>query len=109
MTEQEQQASIRGKAPEKRPTIRALAAATAHNDCALARVALATGTDLDKLCHETYYAVDFGQDPQAFQRGDLFERRVKDKGYAGLIQLLREHAGFALPDVRVRNLRSGVP
>lgn len=108
MTEQEQQASVRGHAPEKRPTIRVLAAATAHNDCAFARLALATRTDLDKLCQDTYYAVDFGQDPQAFQRGELFERRVKDKGYAALIQLLREQAGFAITDVRVRNLHSGV-
>ena len=106
MATQEELAQVRGKAPEKRPTVRVLAAAAAHNDCALARPALGTRTDLDKLCDDTYFAVDFGQDPQAFQRGEMFERRVKDKDYAALIQLLREKAGFALVDVRIRDLRS---
>ena len=109
MATQEELAQVRGKAPEKRPTVRVLAAAAAHNDCALARLALATRTDLDKLCDDTYFAVDFGQDPQAFQRGEMFERRVKDKDYAALIQLLREKAGFALVDVRIRDLRSSAP
>ena len=107
MTTEEQLAKVRGSAPEKRPTIRVLAAATAHNDCAFARLALATRTDLDKLCDGTYFAVEFGQDPQAFQRGEMFEMRVKDKSYAALIQLLRQEANFALTDVRIRDLRSG--
>ncbi|RDE49462.1 MAG: hypothetical protein DVS81_16440 [Candidatus Accumulibacter meliphilus] len=107
MTTQDELAKVRGKAPEKRPTVRALATATAHNDCTFARLALATRTNLDQLCDDTYFAVDFGQDPQAFQRGEMFERRVKDKDYAVLIQLLREKAGFALTDVRIRDLRSG--
>jgi hypothetical protein len=70
-------------------------------------VALASRTDLDKLVRRTHYEVDFGQDPQTFLRGQLFERRVKDKDYAALIQLLREHAGFAITDARIRNLKSG--
>lgn len=109
MPNEEKLANIRGMAPEKRPTVRVLAAAAAHNDCAFARLAMATRTNLDKLCDSTYFAVDFGQDPQAFQRGEMFEQRVKDKdkGYALLIQLLREEAGFALTDVRIRDLRSG--
>lgn len=101
--------SIRANAPEKRPTVRVLAAATEHNDCAFAQLALATRTNLDVLLDGTYFAVDFGQDPQAFQRGQTFERLVKDKDYAALIKLLRENAGFALTDVRIRNLRAGAP
>lgn len=107
MATQDQLTQIRGKAPEKRPSVRVLAAAMAHNDCAFARLAMATRTDLDQLCDDTYFAVEFGQDPQAFQRGEMFEQRVKDKGYAELIQLLREKAGFPLTDVRIRDLRNG--
>jgi hypothetical protein len=98
---------IRGEAPEKRPTIRVLAAAAEHNECPFSRLALATRTDLDRLSEGTYFAMDFGQDPQAFQRGQTFERLVKDKDYAALIQLLRDKAGFPTGDVRIRDLRSG--
>lgn len=102
---------IRGKAPVKQPSVRVLAAAAAHNDCALSRLALASRTNLDKLCEGTHYAVDFGQDPQAFQRGNTFERLVKDeeKGYATLIALLRETLQFAPTDVKIVDLREGVP
>jgi hypothetical protein len=72
-------------------------------------VGLAARTDLDKLCDGTYFEVAFGQDPQAFQRGQMFERRVKDFGYGALIQLLREKAGFPLTSVRIADLRSQAP
>jgi hypothetical protein len=108
MSTQGMLAKVRGNAPEKRPTMRVLAAATAHNDCAFARLALVTRTDLDKLCDGTYFAAEFGQDPQAFQRGQMFERLVKDHNYGALIQMLREHAAFPKKDVRIRDLRSGV-
>jgi hypothetical protein len=109
MTTHESLAKIRGDAPEKRPTVRVLAAASAHNDCPFSRLALATRTDLEKLCAGTFFEVDFGQDPQAFQRGEMFERRVKEKDYAALIQLLRDQAGFPATDVRIRDLRSSAP
>lgn len=110
MTIGEQLAKVRGDAPKKEPTIRVLAAATAHNDCTFARLALATRTNLDNLCEDTSFAVDFGQDPQAFQRGQMFEQRVKglkEKDYAALIQLLREKASFPLTDVQIRDLHIG--
>ena len=107
MTVDDQIAMVRGDASKKRPTVRVLAAAMAHSDCCFARLALAARTDLDHMCQDTYYSVDFGQDPQAFQRGKMFEFRVKDNGYAGLIQLLREKAGFPLEDVRIRDLHQG--
>jgi hypothetical protein len=102
-------AKIRGAAPEKRPTVRVLSAATAHSDCRFAMLALATRTDLDKLCDGTYFEVAFGQDPQAFQRGQMFEQRVKQPSYGALIQLLREKAGFPLTSVRIEDLRSRTP
>src|SRR5688572_11089569 len=98
-------AKVRGGAHERRPTIRVLSAATAHGDCSFAMLGLATRTDLDKLCDGTYFDAAFGQDPQAFQRGEMFERRVKELNYALLIQLLRENAGFDLTSVRIEDLR----
>ncbi len=106
MSQEERLEKVRGEAPEKRPTVSVLARSTTHGDCPCARVALATRTDLDKLVKGTHFEVDFGQDPQTFLRGQLFERRVKDKDYAALIQLLRENAGFAITDARIRNLKS---
>lgn len=103
----EQLEKVRGDAPERRPNVRVLAAAAAHGDCNFARLALATGTNLDKLSDNTYFAVEFGQDPQAFQRGHMFEKWVKEKDYAALIQLLREKAGFPITDVRIRDLHKG--
>lgn len=102
-------AKVRGSAPEKRPTVRVLSAATAHSDCRFAMLALATRTDLDRLCDRTYFEANFGQDPQAFQRGEMFERRVKEPAYGALIQLLRDKAGFALTNVRIEDLRSRAP
>lgn len=107
MSAEAQLEHIRGQAPEKTPTIRVLAAAAEHHDCAFACLALATRTDLDRLAEGTFFEVDFGQDPQAFQRGQTFEHMVKARDYAALIQLLREQAGFALTDVRIRDLRAG--
>jgi hypothetical protein len=102
-------ARIRGSAPEKRPTVRVLSAAAAHGDCPFAMLALATRTDLDTICEGTYFEAAFGQDPQAFQRGEMFERRVKEPAYGALIKLLREKAGFPLTSVRIEDLRSRTP
>jgi hypothetical protein len=72
-------------------------------------LALATRTDLDRICEGTYFEVAFGQDPQAFQRGEMFERRVKEPAYGALIKLLREKADFPLTSVRIEDLRSRTP
>jgi hypothetical protein len=52
------------------------------------------------------FEVVFGQDPQAFQRGRMFEQRVKEPAYGALIQLLREKVDFPLTSVRIEDLRS---
>ncbi|MBA1158677.1 hypothetical protein [Microvirga mediterraneensis] len=109
MTPEQKLIKVRGQAPEKRPSVRVLSAATSHSDCAFAMVALAARADLDKLCDGTDFEVAFGQDPQAFQRGEMFERRVKEPNYGTLIQLLRDKAGFPLTSVRVEDLRSRTP
>jgi hypothetical protein len=98
-----------GGVPTQSPNIRVLAAATAHHDCGLAMVALSQRVDLERMCEKTQFKVPFGQDPQAFLRGEMFERRVKQHGYAELIRLLREEAGLPLERPRIANLRAQAP
>jgi hypothetical protein len=109
MTPEQKLTKLRGEAPEKSPSVRVLSAATSHSDCAFAMVGLAARADLDKLCDGTDFEAAFGQDPQAFQRGEMFERRVKEPNYGTLIQLLRDKAGFPLSSVRIEDLRSRAP
>jgi hypothetical protein len=100
---------VLGGAAERSPTIGALSAFAAHADCLTAAVALAVRADLDQVCAGTPYEPTFGQDPQAFRRGETFEARVKGDGYTLLIDLLREEAGFPSGTVRVEDLRSRFP
>src|SRR5687767_5384263 len=107
MNIEEQLKNVRGQAQDRTPNVRVLAAASAHGDCNFSRLALAAGVNVDKLCEKTYFAAEFGQDPQAFQRGQMFEKWVKEPNYGPLIQLLREQGGFSIADVRIRDLRTG--
>jgi hypothetical protein len=100
---------IRGSAPSKNPTVRVLAAATSHHDCPTAMLGFASNTDFDNLCAGTTYEAPFGQDPQAFRRGEMFERRVKSPNYGEFLRLLREHAGFPVESARIADLRGRAP
>ena len=98
-----------GTAAGKTPTMRTLSAYAGHSDCPTARLAIAAGADLDRMCIGTDYEPVAGQDPQAFQRGETFEARLKENGYGALIELLREEAGFPRSAVRIEDLRSRYP
>jgi hypothetical protein len=100
---------IRGVAPRRSPTVRALAAYADHTDCGVASLAFAARVDLDRLLTGTRLASAFGQSPFAFQRGMAFERMLRDKNYAAVIHLLRTEMGFPLADVRTVNLREPYP
>jgi hypothetical protein len=102
-------AKIRGKATEKKPTVRVLASATSHHDCPTAMLGLATNTDFDDMLAGTPYEALFGQDPQAFRRGEMFERRVKVPNYGEFLRLVREHAKFPIKSARIANLRDRAP
>ena len=95
--------------PTKTPSVRVLAAATGHHDCALAMFALSRRVDLERMCEKTEFKAPFGQDPQAFLRGEMFERRVKERDYAELLRLLREEAHLPLDRARIVNLRDQAP
>ena len=98
-----------GTAASKTPTMRTLSAYAGHSDCATARLAIAARADLDRMCIDTVYEPVVGQDPQAFQRGETFEARLKENGYGALIELLRDKAGFPRSAVRIEDLRSRYP
>src|SRR5690349_2971955 len=101
--------AIRGGAATRTPTIGALSAYAGHTDCRTASLAMAVRADMDAACRDTAYASTFGQDPQAFRRGETFEGRVKDNDYQQLAQLLREQAGFPDTPLRTVNLRARFP
>jgi hypothetical protein len=100
---------IRGGAPRRSPTVRALAGFADHTDCNLASLAFTAGVDLDHLLDKTRLEAPFGQSPFAFRRGLAFEQLLRDKNYAAVIHLLRTEMLFPLSDVRIVNLREGYP
>lgn len=93
------------------PTVARLAGFANHGHCPTASLAFAEGYDLDRVLQGTVYAEPFGQSGFMFERGRMFERLVKqDAGdghcrYGPLLELLRDHLGFDIPDARIVNLR----
>jgi hypothetical protein len=101
---------VRGGAPRRSPTVRALAAFADHGDCNLATLAFAAGVDTDRLLAKTDYEAPFGQSPFAFARGLAFERMIgAASNYGPTLRLLREEMGFPVADARVVNLRDSYP
>jgi hypothetical protein len=101
--------AIRGGAPRRSPTVRALAAFATHTDCGLANLGFAAGVDFDRLLQGTGYALPFGQSPFALSRGLSFEKLLRADNYSVTRELLRGVIGVAPAAVRVRNLREGYP
>jgi hypothetical protein len=106
---QERLDAIRGNAPRRSPTVRALATFSQHSDCRLASVAFAAGVDLDRLLAGTRLAVPFGQSPFALARGNAFENLLRKDDYAAFFTLLCGLPGFPAGDARAVNLRVGFP
>jgi hypothetical protein len=98
--------ALRGTAPRRSPTVRALAAYAAHSDCALATLGFAAGVDFDRLLRGTPCQPSAGQSPFAFARGLQFEERLRQNDYALLLGLLQARAGAPLPSPRIVNLRT---
>jgi hypothetical protein len=98
--------AIRGTAPRRSPTVRALAAYAGHSDCSLATLGFAAGVDFDRLLRGTPYQPTSGQSPFAFARGQQFEERLREKDYALLLGLLEARAGAPLARERIVNLRA---
>jgi hypothetical protein len=92
----------------KLPNARTLAAIRANPACNARRVLDAAGVDKAALAGQLGRAVPEGQSKFALQRGNRFERLVKDDNYAELIRLLRE-VGYPVEAVRVLPLRDLYP
>jgi hypothetical protein len=101
-------AALRGTLKQKPPNARTLAAIRSNPACNARRVLDAAGVDKAALAGRLGRAVPEEQSKFALQRGNRFERLVKDDNYAELIRLLRE-AGYPVGPVRVLPLRDLYP
>ena len=97
--------AMRGSAPRRSPTVRALSAYAQHADCKMATLAFAAEVDLDILLKGTPYEAPFGQSPFAIRRGVAFERFIAKDGHAQILNLLRSKMGFAIADAKIADLR----
>lgn len=88
---------LRGQLPERRASARSTAALLDNPACVRRSVMDAANIDLNKAGELLGAPPKFGQSPFALGQGNRFERRVKDGGYALLVDVLRE-VGFDLPD-----------
>jgi hypothetical protein len=100
---------IRGGAPRRSPTVRALAAYAQHTGCRLATLGFAAGVDFDRLLAGTDFQAAFGQSPFAIARGLAFERMLRDNHYAATLEILRPLLVLPPAGIRVVNLREGYP
>jgi hypothetical protein len=100
---------IRGTAPRRSPTVRALASYAQHAACRLAALGFAAGVNFDRLLVGTRFKMPFGQSPFALGRGLAFEKRLREGHYAATLDLLRGSLHLPAAGVRVVNLREGYP
>ena len=101
-------AELRGELPRKAPNARVLAAIRENPACNARRVLDAAAIDKSAIAKRLGRPVPEGQSVFAMQRGNRFERLVKDDNYAELIRLLREK-GYPVGAVRVLPLRDIYP
>jgi hypothetical protein len=99
---------LRGNLPPKAPNARVLAAIRDNPACNARRVLDAAGIDRGAIAARLERSMPEGQSVFAMQRGNRFERLVKEDGYAELIRLLREF-GYPIEAVRVLPLRDMYP
>ncbi len=89
-------AELRGPAPQRSLNARALAALAANPGCRRRAVLDAAGVDKAALAARLGRPAPFGRSPFALARGVVFEARLKENGYAALLEPLRHRLG--LPD-----------
>lgn len=99
---------LRGNLPPKAPNARVLAAIRDNPACNARRVLDAAGIDKSAVAKRLGRPMPEGQSVFALQRGNRFERLVKEDNYAELIRLMREF-GYPVDAVRVLPLRDMYP
>ncbi|WP_406198701.1 hypothetical protein OH807_15075 [Kitasatospora sp. NBC_01560] len=91
-------AELRGPAPQRSLNARSLAALAANPGCHRRAVLDAAGVDKTALAARLGRPAPFGQSPFALARGVIFESRLKQDGYAALLEPLRHHLGLPSED-----------
>lgn len=99
---------IRAGAPRRSPNVRVLAAFAPNTGCGLAALGFAAGVDFDRLLVGTDFAAPFGQSPFAFERGNRFEKMLRENGHAKAHKLLQQ-VGFRREEGLTVNLRENYP
>ncbi|MGE7435797.1 hypothetical protein [Kitasatospora sp. NPDC001175] len=101
---------LRGRAPQRSLDARALAALAANPGCRRRAVLDAAGVDKAAVAGHLGHPAPFGQSPFAIARGNVFESRLKENGYAALLEPLRRRLGLppdatalAVPDLLPRS------
>ncbi|MER5636470.1 hypothetical protein ABT095_05920 [Kitasatospora sp. NPDC002227] len=87
-------AVLRGPAPQRSLDARAIAALAANPGCRRRAVLDAVGVDKAAVARRLGRPAPFGQSPFAIARGNIFERRLKENGYAALLEPLRRRLGL---------------
>ncbi|MCP2310236.1 hypothetical protein [Kitasatospora paracochleata] len=87
-------AELRGRAPQRSLDARALAALAANPGCRRRALLDAAGVDKAAIAGRLGRPAPFGQSPFAITRGNVFEARLKEDGYAALLEPLRRHLGL---------------
>ncbi|MFJ5234594.1 hypothetical protein ACIQBJ_32430 [Kitasatospora sp. NPDC088391] len=93
---------LRGPAPQRSLDARALAALAANPGCRRRALLDAAGVDKTALAQHLGRPAPFGQSPFAIRRGLQFESRLKQDGYAVLLEPLRRLLG--VPEAEVASL-----
>ncbi|GAA1398706.1 hypothetical protein GCM10009639_37460 [Kitasatospora putterlickiae] len=88
-------AELRGPAPQRSLNARALAALAANPGCHRRAVLDAAGVDKSALAARLGRPAPFGRSPFALARGVVFEARLKENGYAALLEPLRLRLGLS--------------
>ncbi|GAA4999127.1 hypothetical protein GCM10025734_33420 [Kitasatospora paranensis] len=89
---------LRGRAPQRSLDARALAALAANPGCRRRSLLDAAGVDKAAVAKQLGRPAPFGQSPFALARGNVFEARLKQDGYAALLEPLRRHLGLPAED-----------
>jgi hypothetical protein len=91
--------ALRGEFPPVTLNARRIASSLDVPGCNRRAVLDAAAVDIDKLAR-LLDGEENRQSPFAITRGNQFEEQVTADGMASVIRLIREHLGFAIPEVR---------
>ena len=100
---------LAGDAPTVSPSISRIARWSHNTKCGVAAAALAARVDLDKLLECTNFEPVVGESPFMRERGQLFERRVRQNDYEDLVPILRAKLRFEARSLSSLNLKKGYP